>query len=70
MKQLIAIDNDSFPPDKLDEPIDFTPENMLTVMQECYGLDTYLQNSVVNIGVFQPDKEIQEGNLPSSPSGS
>ena len=53
----------------MDQPIDFSLENAIFLLNSAYELDTFLQESAVNSELFKPHHEEELGNSKPSLSG-
>jgi hypothetical protein len=70
LSNIMPLNLNGTPEEKLDEAVEFTTENMLATVKNVHDLDNFLQECAVDAALFKhPNDEELTKNLPSSPSG-
>jgi hypothetical protein len=69
LSKLIPLDLSKIDAAQRDEPLDFDFANLLVLVKNAYELDSFLQDTAVDIKVFRPDLEHELGNSNTSQSG-
>lgn len=66
---LLPVDISQVAEDQLDDPLKFEADAMVTLMTECYDVDTFLNEAVTNLTTFNASIEDELKNSKSSPDG-